>query len=41
MNLGEIFKDLDKTINRKTQGVFYDPSSEEFPEVPDQIMEQV
>ncbi len=32
---------LNKTINRKTQGVFYDPSSEEFPEVPDQIMEQV
>ncbi len=32
---------LNKTINRKTQGVFYDPDSEEFPEIPDQIMEQV
>ena len=32
---------FNKTINKKTKGVFYDPNSEEFPEVPDQVMEQV
>ena len=32
---------LNKVINKKTIGVYYDPNSDEFPEVPDQIMEQV
>lgn len=32
---------LNKTINKKTKGVYYDPKKEEFPEIPDQVMEQV
>ena len=32
---------LNRKINQKTKGIFFDPDATEFPAVPDQIMEQV
>ena len=32
---------LNKTINRKTIGKYYNPDKNEFPDIPDQLMEQV